>query len=103
MTLIIILYQSHKIFFRPLHVHCFNLLKSINCCSIMSCPVNGFVSVVLIGAACGPCCEMHGTWRASAGHDWNQSIVQQLTSDGNLRSRFLKASPMGLIASTTCS
>lgn len=33
-------------------------------------------------------------------HTWNQSIVQQLTNDGNLRRRDLKASPMGLIAST---
>lgn len=33
---------------------------------------------------------------------WNQSIVQQLTIAGNLRRRFLKPSPIGLIAKTTC-
>lgn len=31
---------------------------------------------------------------------WNQSIVQQFTSDGNFLSRLRKASPMGLIART---
>ena len=31
----------------------------------------------------------------------NQSIVQQLMSEGNILSLFLKASPMGLKASTT--
>ena len=34
---------------------------------------------------------------------WNQSMVQQLTNDGNFLSLFLKASPIGLIASTICS
>ena len=34
---------------------------------------------------------------------WNQSMVQQLTNEGNFRSRFLKVSPMGLMASTMCS
>ena len=33
---------------------------------------------------------------------WNQSMVQQLISDGNMRSLLRKASPMGLIASTMC-
>ena len=32
---------------------------------------------------------------------WNQSMVQQLTREGNLRRRVRKASPMGLMASTT--
>lgn len=32
----------------------------------------------------------------------HQSMVQQLTSEGNWRSRSLKASPMGLMASTMC-
>ena len=32
----------------------------------------------------------------------HQSMVQQLTSDGNWRSRSLKALPMGLKHSTTC-
>lgn len=36
--------------------------------------------------------------RASVGQDWNQSIVQQLISEGNIRSRFRKASPTGLMA-----
>lgn len=31
---------------------------------------------------------------------WNQSIVQQLTREGNFLSLFLKASPIGLIAKT---
>ena len=34
---------------------------------------------------------------------WNQSMVQQLTSDGNFLSLFLKASPIGLMARTMCS
>ena len=34
---------------------------------------------------------------------WNQSIVQQLTSEGNFLSLLRKASPMGLMASTICS
>lgn len=34
---------------------------------------------------------------------WNQSIVQQLTMEGNLRRRLRKASPMGDMASTTWS
>ena len=33
---------------------------------------------------------------------WNQSIVQQLMREGNILIRLLKASPMGLIANTTC-
>lgn len=33
---------------------------------------------------------------------WNQSMVQQLISDGNWRRRFLKASPMGLKATIIC-
>ena len=33
---------------------------------------------------------------------WNQSMVQQLMSDGNMRSRLRKASPIGLMASTMC-
>lgn len=36
--------------------------------------------------------------RASSGHAWNQSMVQQLMREGNMRRRFLKASPMGLMA-----
>eukprot|EP00962_Isochrysis_galbana_P011307 scaffold3166_cov111-Isochrysis_galbana.AAC.6 len=39
---------------------------------------------------------------ASAGHARNQSMVQQLTSEGNMRSRRRKASPMGDIARHTC-
>ena len=35
---------------------------------------------------------------ASAGHGRNQSIVQQLTRDGNMRKRVRKASPMGDMA-----
>ncbi len=34
---------------------------------------------------------------------WNQSMVQQLTREGNILSLVLNASPMGLIASTTWS
>mmetsp|Transcript_23989 Transcript_23989/g.77973 ORF Transcript_23989/g.77973 Transcript_23989/m.77973 type:complete len:412 (-) Transcript_23989:1910-3145(-) len=37
---------------------------------------------------------------ASIGHSENQSIVQQLTSDGNMRSRCRKASPIGENART---
>jgi len=33
-------------------------------------------------------------------HTWNQSMVQQLMSDGNMRSLLRNASPMGLIANT---
>lgn len=33
---------------------------------------------------------------------WNQSMVQQLTIAGNFLIRFLKPSPIGLIAKTTC-
>lgn len=33
-------------------------------------------------------------------HTWNQSMVQQLTRDGNLRSLLRKASPIGLMANT---
>ena len=33
---------------------------------------------------------------ASMGHSRNQSIVQQLTSDGNMRRRWRNASPIGL-------
>ena len=33
--------------------------------------------------------------KASLGHSRNQSMVQQLTRDGNCRSRSLNASPMG--------
>lgn len=32
---------------------------------------------------------------------WNQSMVQQLMREGNFLSLFLKASPMGLMASMT--
>lgn len=35
-------------------------------------------------------------------YTWNQSMVQQLIRDGNWRRRFLKASPMGLKATTMC-
>ncbi len=40
--------------------------------------------------------------RASSGHAWNQSMVQQLIRDGNWRSRFRNASPIGLKATTMC-
>lgn len=40
--------------------------------------------------------------RASCGHSLNQSIVQQFTSDGNIRSRVRNASPMGLMHMHTC-
>ena len=33
-------------------------------------------------------------------YTWNQSMVQQLMSDGNIRSRLRNASPIGLIANT---
>ena len=36
-------------------------------------------------------------------HTWNQSMVQQLMREGNFLSLVLKASPMGLMASTMCS
>ena len=39
---------------------------------------------------------------ASCGHAVNQSMVQQLTSEGNWRSRVRKASPMGDMHRTTC-
>jgi hypothetical protein len=32
---------------------------------------------------------------------WNQSMVQQLISEGNILNLFLNASPIGLIAKTT--
>jgi len=38
--------------------------------------------------------------KPSTGHSLNQSIVQQLTRDGNIRRRVLNASPNGLIAIT---
>ena len=34
--------------------------------------------------------------RACSGHSENQSIVQQVTSDGNCRNRARKTSPIGL-------
>ena len=37
----------------------------------------------------------------STGLTWNQSMVQQLMSEGNFLSLFLKASPMGLMARMT--
>jgi len=39
---------------------------------------------------------------ASGGHSWNQSIVQQLMSDGNWRRRVRSPSPTGLMQSTMC-
>ena len=33
---------------------------------------------------------------------WNQSMVQQFTSEGNFLNLFLNASPIGLMASTMC-
>lgn len=36
--------------------------------------------------------------RASFGHAWNQSMVQQLIREGNILRRFLNASPIGLMA-----
>mmetsp|Transcript_77794 Transcript_77794/g.204272 ORF Transcript_77794/g.204272 Transcript_77794/m.204272 type:complete len:292 (-) Transcript_77794:8051-8926(-) len=41
-------------------------------------------------------------YSASAGHSWNQSMVQQFTSDGNMRRRLRKLSPTGENASVTC-
>ena len=43
----------------------------------------------------------HNSPRASSGHAWNQSIVQQLMREGNLRRRLRNASPMGLKARMT--
>lgn len=40
---------------------------------------------------------------ASFGQGWNQSIVQQLTIDGNFLTRFRKESPMGDMDMTICS
>ncbi|KAE9247864.1 hypothetical protein PF004_g4134 [Phytophthora fragariae] len=39
---------------------------------------------------------------ASAGHSLNQSIVQQFTSDGNIRMRSRNRLPSGLMHSTRC-
>ena len=39
---------------------------------------------------------------ASSGHRSNQSVVQQLISEGNMRQRTRKAEPTGDIASTMC-
>ena len=39
---------------------------------------------------------------ASSGHSLNQSMVQQLTREGNMRMRCLNSSLTGLIASTQC-
>jgi len=39
---------------------------------------------------------------ASGGHSMNQSIVQQLTTDGNIRQRDRNAFPTGLMHSTMC-
>mmetsp|Transcript_2342 Transcript_2342/g.7646 ORF Transcript_2342/g.7646 Transcript_2342/m.7646 type:complete len:237 (+) Transcript_2342:4635-5345(+) len=41
-------------------------------------------------------------WSASTGHLSNQSVVQQLMSDGNMRQRTRKALPTGDMASTMC-
>jgi hypothetical protein len=41
-------------------------------------------------------------YSASSGHAMNQSIVQQLISDGNWRQRTRKESPTGDMASTMC-
>ena len=41
--------------------------------------------------------------RASSGHAWNQSMVQQLIRDGNFLTRLRKASPIGLKARITWS
>lgn len=38
--------------------------------------------------------------KASSGHSLNQSMVQQFTSEGNIRNRVRKASPKGLMAMT---
>ena len=46
--------------------------------------------------------EAGGAASAHLGHSMNQSIVQQLTSDGNMRQRVLNASPTGLMHSTMC-
>ena len=40
--------------------------------------------------------------RASSGHAWNQSMLQQLINEGNFRIRERNASPIGLNAMTTC-
>ena len=40
--------------------------------------------------------------RASFGHSWNQSMVQQFTREGNCRSRSRNASPIGDRHSTMC-
>ncbi len=40
--------------------------------------------------------------RASLGHSVNQSMVQQLTSDGNIRHLERNESPTGLIHNTMC-
>mmetsp|Transcript_66778 Transcript_66778/g.204384 ORF Transcript_66778/g.204384 Transcript_66778/m.204384 type:complete len:221 (-) Transcript_66778:696-1358(-) len=47
-------------------------------------------------------CCLATEYRASAGHSWNQSMVQQFTSDGNMRSRLRKLSPTGENAKVTC-
>ena len=39
---------------------------------------------------------------ASSGHSLNQSMVQQLTSDGNIRSRCRNSSLTGDMARTQC-
>ena len=41
--------------------------------------------------------------RASSGHSLNQSMVQQLTNEGNCLRRALKISPMGLKGGNTTS
>lgn len=43
-----------------------------------------------------------GSQSKRSDHTWNQSMVQQLISEGNIRRRERKESPMGLMASTMC-
>ena len=39
--------------------------------------------------------------RASAGHPWNQSMVQQFTNEGQIRTRLRKVSPTRETTSVT--
>lgn len=61
-------------------------------------PTIPLISSVLVSSSMISCRDMDATdSKASAGHSLNQSMVQQLTKEGNCRRRARKISPMGLV------
>jgi hypothetical protein len=81
--------------------HPFKKSQAHNTKRHMQCRATGTREVQLPCASV-PSVRLATLSNASSGHSMNQSMAQQFTSEGNMRSLVRKASPRGLMHSTKC-